>query len=87
MEKLIIRKVEKKDAAEICKINAEGLGGTDDLSLVQGKIEKLDPAREAAFVAEADGQVLGVIHIERYDLLYSETMANVLGLSVMKEFH
>ncbi|MBQ5570616.1 MAG: AsnC family protein, partial [Treponema sp.] len=42
MEKLTIRKLEKKDAAEICKINAEGLGGTDDLSLVQEKIDKLD---------------------------------------------
>ena len=46
MEKLTIRKLEKKDAAEISKINAEGLGGTDDLSLVQEKIDKLDPARD-----------------------------------------
>ena len=81
-----IRKISIADAAAICEINSEGLGYKCELSLVQGKIKNLNSQREAVFVAEADGQVVGNIHVERYDVLYFETMANVLGLSVKIEF-
>lgn len=82
-----IRKVEIGDAEAVCDISAEGLGYSCDLALVQKKIEGLDATREAVFVAVTDGGVVGYIHIERYDVLYFETMANVLGLSVFKAYH
>ncbi|MBR4789585.1 MAG: GNAT family N-acetyltransferase [Treponema sp.] len=82
-----IRKVEIGDAEAVRDISAEGLGYSCDLALVQKKIEGLDAAREAVFVAVADNSVIGYIHIERYDVLYFETMANVLGLSVFKAYH
>ena len=86
MNNIKIRKLKMEDAAEICKINAEGLGYKCDLLLVQRKITNLDWKREAVFVAEVDGIVVGNCHVERYDVLYFETMANVLGLSVKKEY-
>ena len=82
-----IRKVEISDADAIRDISAEGLGYSCDLALVQKKIDGLDASREAVFVAVAYGGVVGYIHIERYDVLYFETMANVLGLSVFKAYH
>lgn len=36
-------------------------------------------------MAEAEGIVAGFIHIEKYDTLYFETMANILGLAVIAE--
>lgn len=82
-----IRKVEIGDAEAVRDISTEGLGYSCDLALVQKKIDGLDAEREAVFVAVADGGVVGYIHIERYDVLYFETMANVLGLSVFKSYH
>ena len=82
-----IRKVEIGDAEAIRDISAEGLGYSCDLTLVQKKIAGLNEAREAVFVAVADNSVIGYIHVERYDVLYFETMANVLGLSVFKAYH
>lgn len=82
-----IRKIEISDADAIRDISTEGLGYSCDLTLVQKKIAGLNEAREAVFVAVADGGVVGYIHIERYDVLYFETMANVLGLSVFKAYH
>ena len=82
-----IRKVETGDAEAVRDISTEGLGYSCDLALVQKKIDGLDAEREAVFVAVADGGVVGYIHIERYDVLYFETMANVLGLSVFKAYH
>lgn len=82
-----IRKVEIGDADAICDISAESLGYSCDLALVQKKIAALNASREAVFVAVADNSVIGYIHIERYDVLYFETMANVLGLSVFKAYH
>ena len=55
-------------------------------ALVKSKIEKLDSKREAVFVAEEESQLLGFIHVERYDVLYFESMANILGLAVKKVF-
>ena len=82
-----IRKVEISDADAIRDISAEGLGYSCDLALVQKKIAGLNEAREAVFVAVVGDGVIGYIHVERYDVLYFETMANILGLSVFKAYH
>jgi len=86
MKDLIVRKLTIEDAQAICEISVEGLGYNCDLNLVQRKIQNLDLKREAVFVCELDGKVAGYIHVEHYDTLYFETMANILALSVKKEF-
>ena len=85
MKDLIIRKLAIEDAPAICEISVEGLGYNCDLNLVQRKIQNLDLKREAVFVCELDGKVAGYIHVEHYDTLYFETMANILALSVKKK--
>ena len=86
MSDFIIRKIELKDACELCKICSEEMGYECDPALVKSKIEKLDSKREDVFVAEEESQLLGFIHVERYEVLYFESMANILGLAVNKDF-
>ena len=86
MSDFIIRKIELKDAGELCKICSEEMGYECDPALVKSKIEKLDSKREAVFVAEEESQLLGFIHVERYEVLDFESMANILGLAVKKDF-
>ena len=61
-------------------------------------IEKLDLKCEAVCVAEVEtltrqglpqgvnNQLAGFMHIELYDVLYLENMANILGLAIKKDF-
>ena len=86
MSDFIIRKIELKDAGELCKICSEEMGYECAPHLVKSKIEKLDLKREAVFVVEEESQLLGFIHVERYEVLYFESMANILGLAVKKDF-
>ena len=82
MDKIEIRAVSVNDADDICTISSEDLGYPCDLSLVREKIGNINFDREAVFVAFADNIVVGYIHVEKYDVLYFETMANILGLAV-----
>ena len=81
-----VRKITIDDAEDICKICSQEMGYECAPALVKSKIEKLDLKREAVFVAEEESQLLGFIHVERYEVLYFESMANILGLAVKKDF-
>ena len=82
----VVRKISIDDATAICKICSQEMGYECDSNFVKSKIEKLDSKREAVFVAEEESQLLGFIHVERYEVLYFESMANILGLAVKKDF-
>ena len=86
MTEIEIRKIILSDSMEIQQISREELGYNCSLSLVENKINSLDENREQVFVACRDGAVAGFIHVEKYDTLYFETMCNVLGLAVKKDF-
>lgn len=82
-----IRAAEITDSEGICRICSEDLGYHCREALVRSKLAGIDPGREAVFAAvNEDEQVLGYIHIEKYDVLYFETMGNILGLAVRGEF-
>lgn len=70
------------DAGQIAGICREELGYPCDTELVGAKLTRLDPDREAVFVAVINGNMAGFVHVERYDTLYFDTMANILGLAV-----
>lgn len=81
-----IRLVNSDDAEDVCRLCCEDLGYQCDKTLVKERIIQLDPEREAVFVALMDGTVVGFIHIEKYNTLYFETMANILGLAVSSKY-
>ncbi|MGN0665125.1 MAG: GNAT family N-acetyltransferase [Huintestinicola sp.] len=80
-----IRRASSEDATAISEISSKELGYDCTARLVKTKLEGLDLKREAVFAAESDKGVIGYIHIEKYDTLFSETHANVLGLAVRED--
>lgn len=82
----MIRKAVVDDFEEIHKICEMDLGYICDKELLKERLEEVDPARECVLVGVIDGKVVGFIHVERYEVLYAESMCNVLGLAVAKEY-
>ncbi|MBQ0051368.1 MAG: GNAT family N-acetyltransferase [Treponema sp.] len=75
-----------EDSGSICYISKNELGYECDENLVRQKLGTLDKNREEVFVALYKGNVVGFVHVEKYDVLYAPTMANILGLAVSNEF-
>ncbi len=86
MNGITIKTANISDAEEISEILDSDLGYPCSPELVKKKLSKLDREREEVFTAVFDGKTVGVIHVEKYDLLYFETMANILGLAVSKAY-
>lgn len=86
MNEINIRNAVKEDCAAICDICNNDLGYPCEQTLVEEKIKHLSSNREAVFVAVMNSIVVGYIHVEKYDTLYFETMANILGLAVKNEY-
>lgn len=82
----MIREIRTSDAASIRHICDIALGYDASLDLVSRQIEKLSQDRGYHFIYvyqnEACGQVLGFIHAELYESLYSDQGLNILGLAV-----
>ena len=86
-DKIIIRQAVLKDIPQMCTIFQNDLGYEDcTVEIVKQKFSGLLEGLEAVFVAESEGQVVGVIHVEKYDVLYFPTMANILGIAVASDF-
>ena len=79
---LSIRVANADDSIAITKICKDDLGYDCDEQLVKRKLEAINQERECVFVAQLNGRVVGFIHVEIYDVLYHESMINVLGLAV-----
>lgn len=82
----LTRPAEYTDSSAICEISRNELGYDCDELLVREKILHLDKKREAVYVILHKDAVAGFIHIEKYELLFAPTMANILGLAVSREF-
>lgn len=82
----MIRKAVVDDFEEIHKICEMDLGYICDKELLKERLEALNPASECVLVGVLDGKVVGFIHVERYEVLYAESMCNVLGLAVAKDY-
>ena len=85
---VIIRQATASDIPAMKELFRKDLGYADcSLEIVEKQFAGLDNSREAVFVAEADsGRIAGVIHVEKYNVLYFPTMANILGLAVAADF-
>lgn len=82
MTDIIIRKACIDDCAAIAEISRLDLGYDCTAEFVRSKLKKLDNEREAVFAAVCGNDVIGYVHVEKYDTLYSDTLANILGLAV-----
>lgn len=90
MSKVKIRQATASDISAMNELFRKDLGYEGcTLEIVEKQFAGLDNSREAVFVAEAgddSGHIAGVIHVEKYNVLYFPTMANILGLAVAADF-
>lgn len=82
----MIRKYEISDYVDICKICNNELRYNCEKSLVSKQLENLNEDREMVFVAELNARVVGFIHVEKYNVLYLDSMVNILGLAVLSNY-
>ena len=85
-----IRQATASDIPAMNELFQKDLGYAEcTLEIVEKQFAGLDNSREAVFVAEAEddsSHIAGVIHVEKYNVLYFPTMANILGIAVAADF-
>ena len=90
MKKFKIRQASTSDIPAMNELFRKDLGYAEcTLEIVENQFAGLDNSREAVFVAEAEddsSHIAGVIHVEKYNVLYFPTMANILGIAVAADF-
>ena len=79
---LKVREAMLEDYKSIGEIIRNDLGYLCEDDLVKTRLSGVDSKRECVFVAEYENEVIGYVHVERYETLYMETLANIFGLAV-----
>ena len=87
----MIREINISDAEEIQKICKTALGYDVDISTVSNQINKLSCDNKNHILAVCEDEntkkVIGFIHAQVYESVYSDTGLNILGLAVDPDFH
>ena len=84
-EEVVIREACMEDAEAFRALCYEEMGYDCSTEQIMDNIQKLQPETEKVFAAVFMGNVVGFIHVEKYQVLYSEPMANILGLAVRNQ--
>ena len=86
----MIREINISDAKEIQKICKTSLGYDVDISTVENQIKKLSCDNKNHIIAvyedENTKKVIGFVHAQVYESVYSDTGLNILGLAVDPDF-
>ena len=83
-----IRDLQLTAAEAINLINTESLGYDISIEITKKQMEKLliNSDHHIIFVAEEEESVVGYVHAELYETLYSEPMLNVLALAINQNY-
>ena len=83
----IIRQGVISDAEDIYYINKTSLGYDYDLDKQRKNLEAvLNDKTQVIFVADIGDKVVGYIHLTSYDVIYTDTYKNCLGLAVDNDY-
>lgn len=83
MAEIIIRDAEEKDAAALTELNRLEMGYGYPEDMTGKKLSLLlKSGKDKILVAELDGQVVGYVHLNDYDVLYADHMKNIMGIAV-----
>ncbi|MGI6255359.1 MAG: GNAT family N-acetyltransferase [Acutalibacter sp.] len=79
---LTVRRASLADAPALTRLNREEMGYDYPEEKTVKRLETLlgDPTH-CILVAESQGRVVGYLHLEWYELLYSDPMVNVMGIA------
>ena len=87
----MIREINISDAEDIQKICKTSLGYDVDINTVRNQINKLSCDNKnhilAVYEDENTKKVIGFIHAQVYESVYSDTGLNILGLAMDPNFH
>lgn len=79
----IIRNAILSDAAALCRLNREEMGYDYPPEHAVRRLETLlTSPNDRIFVAERDGEAVGYVHAQHYELLYAHPMKNIMGIAV-----
>ena len=85
--KYIIRKAKTSDAEDIYYINKTSLGYDYDLDKQRNNLKSvLNDKTQVILVADIANKVVGYIHLTSYDVIYTDTYKNCLGLAVDNDY-
>jgi predicted N-acetyltransferase YhbS len=86
MEQINIRKIKITDYNDMYLLNQE-LGYSYPIEKVKERIIYITKGtKDIILVAEKDNEVIGYIHGSSYELLYSDSLINILGFVVKEKF-
>lgn len=87
MKNLAIRKAIEIDSEAIYQLDCDEMGYSCDLGKTTKRLYTLiNTPGHHILVATVDTQVVGYIHANNYDLIYSDPLKNIMGLAVNKSF-
>ncbi len=82
-----IRKAMMADAQAIQTLNKNDLGYDYPLTEVKKKLDFiLASDQDFIFVAEINQEVVGYIHLRRYELTYAPSLMDIMGIAVSKDY-
>lgn len=84
----MLRPLDQTDCQAICDINDQALGHKVSLELTKSQLEKLRSDKHHYLLGYADAKtnlLLGYLHAECYESLYSEKGFNILALAVRSD--
>lgn len=85
--KYIIRDATSQDTEFICRINKYAMGYDYPKEKTKYQLEKvLCDDNQKIFVAEIEHLVVGYVHATKNDLLYANSMVNIMGVAVLEEY-
>jgi GNAT superfamily N-acetyltransferase len=77
-----IKEIQLEDYAEVASLN-EQLGYNYPVGKIKNRISKiLNETKDKVFVGRIDEKIVGYIHVSPYEVLYSDSIVNILGLVV-----
>lgn len=83
MDGLVIRDAVPGDAPALTRLNRTAMGYDYPEEETGRKLEALlADGRNKILVAEAEGRLVGYLHLVDYDVLYAEHMKNIMGIAV-----
>ncbi len=82
-----IRECTLSDAEAISRLNRDEMGYDFSVEQTEEKLLLLlHSGKDKIFVAETNGNVIGYIHANDYDLIYAPHMKNIMGIAVASDY-
>ena len=89
IDQIRLRPARQEDAAALQRLNADVLGYDYSLSDTQEQLHRLlAMPQHLIVVAEAEGkqELVGYVHAQDYEVLYSSPMKDILGIAVHPDY-